>query len=186
MSSSNSTGTEGEDTPDLARLASDWIALWQGELAAMGADPELTAAWGAWPANLAAWARNWAGPSWPVSGWPASPWPPTAAPGAGWAAAPSPGWPPAAPFNWPPMPWPPATAPHPVAPSPEPPHDPAARPAPSIGASVPGPEPGLAGNGLDPLLQRLDAVERELAGLRAELAAGQSGTRKDPAKPRRR
>ena len=31
----------GADTPDLAKLAQDWITLWQSELSAIAADPEI-------------------------------------------------------------------------------------------------------------------------------------------------
>jgi len=42
---------------DLDKLAEDWITLWQSELAAMAADPELAEAWAASVALGAAWWR---------------------------------------------------------------------------------------------------------------------------------
>ena len=43
--------------PDLDRLAEDWIALWQSELAALAADPELAGLWRQALATGAAWLR---------------------------------------------------------------------------------------------------------------------------------
>ncbi len=40
-------------TPDLAKLAQDWITLWQSELAALAADREAQEMWRTW---LAVWA----------------------------------------------------------------------------------------------------------------------------------
>ena len=46
------------ETPeDLDRLAEDWIALWQSEIAGLAADPELAEQWAAWAALGAAWMR---------------------------------------------------------------------------------------------------------------------------------
>jgi len=58
---------------DLDRLAEDWITLWQSELAAMAADPELAEAWAAAVALGAAWWRAQAAglgrmPPWPPGG----------------------------------------------------------------------------------------------------------------------
>ena len=39
-----------EDPADLDRLAEDWIALWQSEIAGLAADPELAEQWAAWAA----------------------------------------------------------------------------------------------------------------------------------------
>jgi hypothetical protein len=38
---------EPPDTAALDRLAEDWIALWQSELASLAADPELASGWAA-------------------------------------------------------------------------------------------------------------------------------------------
>ncbi len=46
-----------QDPPDLSQLAEDWITLWQSELAAMAADPELAEAWAAQVALAAAFWR---------------------------------------------------------------------------------------------------------------------------------
>ena len=46
-----------QDPPDLSQLAEDWITLWQSELAAMAADPELAEAWAASVALAAAFWR---------------------------------------------------------------------------------------------------------------------------------
>jgi hypothetical protein len=46
-----------EDPADLDRLAEDWIALWQSEIAGLAADPELAEQWAAWAALGAAWMR---------------------------------------------------------------------------------------------------------------------------------
>jgi hypothetical protein len=82
---------------DLDRLAEDWIALWQSELSALAADPELAEAWAAWAALAAAWMRAAAAPRmhfpfpWPgadavAPAWSAPPpWPASA------AGAPEPG-----------------------------------------------------------------------------------------------
>src|SRR4051795_1131374 len=37
--------SENDDGPDLRRLAQDWITLWESEIAALAADPELREAW---------------------------------------------------------------------------------------------------------------------------------------------
>src|SRR4051794_26100297 len=34
-----------EDAPDLRRLAQGWITLWESEIAALAADPEMREAW---------------------------------------------------------------------------------------------------------------------------------------------
>ena len=55
-----------QDPPDLSQLAEDWITLWQSELAAMAADPELAEAWAAsvalaaafWRAQALRWPRH--------------------------------------------------------------------------------------------------------------------------------
>jgi hypothetical protein len=45
----------GQD--DLDRLAEDWIALWQSEVAGLAADPELAERWAAFASLGAAWFR---------------------------------------------------------------------------------------------------------------------------------
>jgi len=52
-------GRSGEEESDcgLDRLAEDWIALWQSELAALAADPEWVGAWQQAMAMGAAWMR---------------------------------------------------------------------------------------------------------------------------------
>ncbi|WP_241667129.1 hypothetical protein [Muricoccus nepalensis] len=256
---------EGTEAPDLARLAADWISLWQGEMAAMATDPALLAAcagaatswarpwteaarasgvpnpWSApgtgWPAaalNLPwappwpspagppswpspwpapwqppswppGWPQGWAPPGWAPPGWPPQP-PAGPPPSPSWSfpSWPPPGWPapPPSPPGWPsPWPGPPAAegrppgSPPPDAAPPEPPHEPSPRAAPAAGAPDAGPGPRLAVAGLDPLRPdagdgalraRLDALERELAGLRAALARGEGGAPADPARPPRR
>jgi len=42
---------------DLDRLAEDWIALWQSEVAGLAADPELAERWAAFASLGAAWFR---------------------------------------------------------------------------------------------------------------------------------
>ena len=42
---------------DLDRLAEDWIALWQSEVAGLAADPELAEKWAAFASLGAAWLR---------------------------------------------------------------------------------------------------------------------------------
>lgn len=42
------------DVPDPAKLAQDWITLWQSELAALAADPEMREAW---QTTASLWAR---------------------------------------------------------------------------------------------------------------------------------
>jgi hypothetical protein len=42
---------------DLEKLAEDWIALWQSEVAGLAADPELAERWAAFAALGAAWFR---------------------------------------------------------------------------------------------------------------------------------
>jgi hypothetical protein len=37
--------SEAGETPDLRRLAQDWITLWESELSALAADPEMREAW---------------------------------------------------------------------------------------------------------------------------------------------
>jgi hypothetical protein len=73
------------DTPeDLDRLAEDWIALWQSEIAGLAADPELAEQWAAWAALGAAWMRA------------ATAMAPRFTPGPGHDRAAAPPWPPAA------------------------------------------------------------------------------------------
>ena len=59
-----------EGPEDLDRLAEDWIALWQSEIAGLAADPELAEQWAAWAALGAAWMRAAASmaprPRWPA------------------------------------------------------------------------------------------------------------------------
>ena len=42
---------------DLEKLAEDWIALWQSEIAGLAADPELAERWAAFASLGAAWFR---------------------------------------------------------------------------------------------------------------------------------
>jgi hypothetical protein len=44
-SESGRGGKAGADVPDPRKLAQDWITLWQSELSAMAADPEIREAW---------------------------------------------------------------------------------------------------------------------------------------------
>jgi hypothetical protein len=50
-----------QDLPDPRRLARDWITLWQSELSAMAADPEMREGWqtlaGLWAGTMAAMLR---------------------------------------------------------------------------------------------------------------------------------
>ena len=67
----------GGDDPDLDRLAEDWIALWQSELAALAADREWVEAWmalaTAWSRGGGPHERAWPGPpAWPAPDPPAS------------------------------------------------------------------------------------------------------------------
>ncbi|WP_254073450.1 hypothetical protein [Acidisphaera sp. S103] len=41
----DTTGTGHADLPDPRKLAQDWITLWQSELSAMAADPEIRESW---------------------------------------------------------------------------------------------------------------------------------------------
>ena len=52
---------------DLERLAEDWIALWQSEIAGWAADPEAAEAWSAWAALGAAWLRAMAAAAAPAA-----------------------------------------------------------------------------------------------------------------------
>jgi hypothetical protein len=45
FSDSTSRGKAASDIPDPRRLAQDWITLWQSELSAMAADPEIRESW---------------------------------------------------------------------------------------------------------------------------------------------
>jgi hypothetical protein len=44
-SGADSRDSAGSDMPDPVRLAQDWITLWQSELSAMAADPEIRESW---------------------------------------------------------------------------------------------------------------------------------------------
>jgi hypothetical protein len=52
----------GHSNPELGKLAQDWITLWQSELSAMAADPELHTAWqtmmGLWAGTMTAVLRG--------------------------------------------------------------------------------------------------------------------------------
>jgi hypothetical protein len=41
----SNTGSRAGSTPDARKLAQDWITLWQSEISAMAADPEIREAW---------------------------------------------------------------------------------------------------------------------------------------------
>ncbi|MFC7551457.1 hypothetical protein ACFQU7_02795 [Pseudoroseomonas wenyumeiae] len=74
----------GSGPGELERLAEDWIALWQSEVAAMAADRELAEAWAGWAAAATGWPHGVmtgrprpcppCRPAWPL-------WPPAAMPG---------------------------------------------------------------------------------------------------------
>jgi hypothetical protein len=69
---------------DLDRLAADWIALWESELAGLGQDAELAEAWSASVALMAAFWRAQAAQMAAAAKWQAPhepPRPPSAAPG---------------------------------------------------------------------------------------------------------
>ena len=44
-SQETSASGQAPEEPDLHRLAQDWITLWESELSALAADPELREAW---------------------------------------------------------------------------------------------------------------------------------------------
>ncbi len=52
-SQETSASGQAPEEPDLHRLAQDWITLWESELSALAADPELREAW---QAMSAVWA----------------------------------------------------------------------------------------------------------------------------------
>jgi len=68
------------DPQGLEQLAEDWITLWQSELAAMAADPELAEAWAAAVALGAAWWRAQAAGFGRPAQFPPAPFPPAAFP----------------------------------------------------------------------------------------------------------
>jgi hypothetical protein len=80
-----SRAEDQECDPDLDRLAEDWVALWQSELAGLAADPEFAALSRQWLSlGLGWWRMLQAGPvAWPAAApWhdqPAAPPRPTAA-----------------------------------------------------------------------------------------------------------
>jgi hypothetical protein len=145
------------DSPeDLDRLAEDWIALWQSEIAGLAADPELAEQWAAWAALGAAWMRaatamapRFHGGA-PHDGAAAPPWPtaPAAAPGPGGDAG--------------------ARG-----------HD-----QPGRGSADEQPRRGPTGDepGRAAMAERLAALERRLA----DLEGGPGGAGADPGRPRRR
>src|ERR1700744_2735849 len=45
MGERETTGAGQTDLPDPRKLAQDWITLWQSELSAMAADPEIRESW---------------------------------------------------------------------------------------------------------------------------------------------
>ncbi|WP_235961957.1 hypothetical protein [Falsiroseomonas selenitidurans] len=169
---------EGDPAAELERLAEDWIALWQSEIAGLAADREMAEGWAAmgaaWAALGAAWLRAAAAPPFGRA-------PPGFPPGA------PPGYPPGAPPGfayamqspW----WPPADD-RPAAP----PRAPAAAAAPD-----PGGEPGDGGDrqrGDATLARRVAELEQRLAGLERggapDLPGGAGGSAPDRRRPRRR
>ncbi|HQT77328.1 MAG TPA: hypothetical protein PLD10_09790 [Rhodopila sp.] len=56
------TGPGSADQPDAQRLARDWITLWQSELSALAADPEIReswqAVWAVWAGTMSAMLRG--------------------------------------------------------------------------------------------------------------------------------
>jgi hypothetical protein len=146
----------GSEPDELERLAEDWIALWQSEVAALAADRELAEAWAGWATATAGWWRGAMAarppampmplPTMPMPGWPF--WPPAGMPGAAHDRPDA------------------AARPAPPAPAPEPRHD----------AGHGGADDAAA------LRRRVEQLEQRLADL--EGGAGGSGT--DRRRPRRR